>query len=123
MVRPTGPVPGISCAECGTWFQFKRYGVGHKWHYNRKQRFCTKSCADKAQTSEEWGTDQHGYKIRNRVNDAGKRGYVFQHREVMEEHIGRKLFPHETVHHKDGNRANNELSNLELWSSRHGKGQ
>ena len=46
-----------------------------------------------------------------------------QHRKVMEQHLGRKLFPHETVHHKDGNRANNRLSNLELWSSKHGKGQ
>jgi HNH endonuclease len=48
---------------------------------------------------------------------------VLRHRQVMETHLGRKLATHETVHHKDGNRANNKLSNLELWSSRHGRGQ
>jgi hypothetical protein len=46
-----------------------------------------------------------------------------RHRQVMEQHLGRKLRPNETVHHKDGNRANNKIENLELWSNRHGKGQ
>lgn len=34
----------------------------------------------------------------------------------IESHIGRKLFHNECVHHKDGNRANNELSNLQLMT-------
>ena len=42
---------------------------------------------------------------------------------VMERKIGRKLLAGETVHHKDGNRANYDEQNLELWTSRHGKGQ
>ena len=37
--------------------------------------------------------------------------------------IGRKLFPEETVHHKNGQRADNRPENLELWSSRNPKGQ
>lgn len=48
---------------------------------------------------------------------------VFEHRYVMEQHLGRKLLPNETVHHIDGVRHNNALSNLELFSSRHGPGQ
>ena len=46
-----------------------------------------------------------------------------EHRYVMEQSLGRKLTSEETVHHIDGNRQNNILSNLELWASRHPKGQ
>jgi hypothetical protein len=35
----------------------------------------------------------------------------------MSEHLGRPLEPHEVVHHKDRNRQNNAIGNLELISS------
>ncbi len=41
-----------------------------------------------------------------------------EHRAVMEKSIGRKLGPDEIVHHKDGNRLNNSLTNLELTTRR-----
>jgi 5-methylcytosine-specific restriction endonuclease McrA len=48
--------------------------------------------------------------------------YQYEHRLVMEHHLGRKLSTHEFVHHRDGNRSNNDLSNLELTHSRpHGQ--
>ena len=50
-------------------------------------------------------------------------GYIPEHRFVMQRHIGRMLRPEETVHHKNGNRLDNRLENLELWSSTHPKGQ
>lgn len=42
-------------------------------------------------------------------------GYVRAHRLVMEQHLGRYLTPTEVVHHLDGNRQNNGLSNLRLF--------
>jgi predicted nucleic acid-binding Zn ribbon protein len=57
-----------------------------------------------------------------RVN-LGKNGRVYEHRYVMAQHIGRDLYPDETVHHKNGIKTDNSLINLELWSSKHPKGQ
>lgn len=51
------------------------------------------------------------------------RGVVLEHRWVMAEFLGRPLESYETVHHIDGNRQNNDLSNLELWASGHPRGQ
>jgi hypothetical protein len=49
---------------------------------------------------------------------ADTRGYVYEHRLVAEEKLGRRLAPGEQVHHVDHNKQNNDPSNLEVKSSR-----
>jgi hypothetical protein len=41
----------------------------------------------------------------------------------MESHIGRPLTLNENVHHLNGDRGDNRIENLELWSTRQPKGQ
>jgi hypothetical protein len=47
---------------------------------------------------------------------------IMEHRLVMAEHLGRPLTHNETVHHVDGNRRNNVITNLQLRISDHGPG-
>jgi len=61
-----------------------------------------------------------GYLI---VSAPGRKRQILAHRLVMSEHIGRELLPHENVHHINGDRLDNRIENLELWSTRQPKGQ
>lgn len=62
--------------------------------------------------------DKNGYVLVHRPGhpNSVKSGYIREHRLVMSESIGRPLRPGEVVHHIDGDRTNNRIENLQLFS-------
>jgi hypothetical protein len=60
----------------------------------------------------------YGYKLvyKPKHPNARSDGYMFEHRYVMSEHLGRPLEKWEVVHHKDENKQNNDISNLEIMT-------
>jgi hypothetical protein len=70
-----------------------------------------------------WKGGRHLTKGGYIIVSAGVNRYKMEHRAVMENSLGRELFPEETVHHLNGIRGDNRAENLELWTGNHARGQ
>lgn len=111
----------IECERCG-----KRASVYRSPSARQNPRFCSLKCLGESQRGSGnpafaggrivFNTGYVGV-LRPDHPHADPRGYVLEHRLVMEGAIGRVLSRKEVVHHRDRNPANNELSNLVLCAS------
>ena len=104
--------PNIPCDHCGVIFSPSN---------NANQRFCSRRCYRDA--GEFVRRTPDGYVLLYNP-DRSKRasGQVLEHRIVMEDHLGRELTSNETVHHINGDPADNRIENLQLRQGKHGKG-
>lgn len=111
-----------ACVRCGGPIMARRRPDGSLRTPPKSQRYCSQSCQVSSQPRQKNNgvgfIDKWGYRVL--IRDGRQ---IPEHRFIMEFILGRSLFAEETVHHKNGVRTDNRPNNLELWSSRHGKGQ
>jgi len=110
--------------------------------HRKTQLHCSRSCGLRAYCADNptryKGEDGNNWKGGRQIDPRGyvlvwvdnhpsraktKKPYVFEHRLVMEQMLGRYLTPEENVHHLDGRRDFNHPSNLELWWKSQPSGQ
>jgi len=97
----------IKCAFCGKGFL-------RPARKSARKKYCSNQCcyAARLRIGAEY-VNQKGY-VYTKV--AAKK-YQLKHRLVMEQILGRKLKGIESVHHKNGKRADNRVDNLILFDS------
>ena len=113
---PWKNLPEMKCVMCQMMFKPDRPG----------RRFCCRMCASL------WtGPRRSTYKGGRTISAKGyvlvlapkhprvhADRYIFEHRLVMERHLGRQLRRHEIVHHINGIKTDNRVENLQVMTNR-----
>jgi len=131
---------GYICDHCGK--KYERTWGRHHWDSQHRPpnqpTFCSNECVRKWRVGSNCGNwkngeyvNNHGYVMLTVPRDtpgcyhdiSKKDGFKMpKHRYVMQNHLGRPLTKDESVHHKNGDRKDNRIENLELKCRYHGSG-
>ena len=93
-----------------------RFKDGRPGGYDMSQKFCSKECGYKGRAWRPINPEGHMHSSGYMVLHLRGGGKMLKHRDAMSKHLGRPLTEFESVHHKNGDRLDNSLANLELWS-------
>ena len=116
---------GFSSKKPVKCFHCKKVFLAHPYRIKAyKKLFCSEICRRKtlkANTHPAWKnglTHRNGYRHIHQPNHpfANNRGYVKEHRLIMEKHLHRFLERNEHVHHINGNILDNRIKNLIVLS-------
>ena len=108
------------CSVCGKSCPQRADGYN-----NYKRPYCTQECHQYMQIymnkrkayKDGWRIKKDGYVYKRIWDDRYKGEWVYKHRYVMEQHLGRQLKKDEFVHHIDCVKTNNNIDNLWLCSA------
>jgi len=104
-----------NCIHCGDEFT----------PYRQTQKYCGYACKKTFQYLRSVGRDAYVERTSKGRWISGN-GYIsikingklkYEHRHIMEQHLGRELLPTEVVHHKNEDARDNRIENLELIES------
>jgi hypothetical protein len=126
--RRDGQYVPVRCSRCGQ--EHRAHGANiRKISYTGLCR----SCLHTGPTSTTWRGGQvtkRGYIYVKVYPDhpfydtmANSLGYIAEHRLVMAEHLGYPLDTNDLVHHRNGNKTDNRIENLELFISKNDLGK
>jgi hypothetical protein len=125
----------LKCDTCGK--EFKRFKTTLK-PKKTNNHFCCHKCFDKfnvgknnasfgkeglaREKNPRWNNGRRTYNgyyalLKKEHPFADHAGYVYEHRLVMEKIIGRYLRPEEQIHHINGNKKDNTVKNLLLFTN------
>lgn len=123
-INKKGPTINFSslCIYCGK--KFKTYCSPSRLK-NNKPKFCSLICLGKYQKGSNNPSYNGGKHIQNGYMkilvthhpNCDVRGYVYEHRFIMECKLGRYLKKREIVHHIDEDKLNNNPNNLRLFKN------
>jgi hypothetical protein len=109
-------VTSFNCTDCGAVFTVNHRNVGR-----RKTKLCA-SCVTKYQRARiikqnkigkrGFTYTKKGYKYEEDLTLP--HGYILSHRRIMSKFLGRQLNRSEVIHHIDGDKLNNDITNLVL---------
>lgn len=120
-----------TCQLCGKTFQVLEYEVsrGHGKYCSRKCSTTVAGLITSFYTSRR-GEDNFNWRGGKTIDGRGYtlifclahpyaslKGYVREHRLVMEKHLGRILTPEENIHHINSIKSDNRIENLMLFPS------